>query len=248
MNRFVGIGVAALVLAVVVVIGLQLIRPNDAGGPSASPTRTPEPTTTPSPSEAAVDFPPAGGLAIGTRHSVVLAGGVRLSISVPTTMWASNGSFLLESRRGSPEEMQMFFWTGTSPQGIYADPCAHEPSPPAGPSAADLAAAIAMVPGTYLVSGPADVTVDGRAGKLVELIVPEDAGCIARTFYLWYDNSVDCPDGCARYASWLGSTIRIWIIDVDGVRVVIEGETRVSEASSELEREMDQIVDSIQFE
>ena len=61
-----------------------------------------------------------------------------------------------------------------------------QPAEPArGPSAADLAAAVATAPGTELVTGPSDVTVGGRAAKHVVLTVREDVGCDPGFFYTW---------------------------------------------------------------
>ena len=65
----------------------------------------------------------------------------------------------------------------------------------------------------------------------------------AEEFYLWYAPSEDN----ARYATELGSTIRVWIVDVDGAIVWIDGETYKG-AGPEPGQEIQQIVDSIQFE
>jgi hypothetical protein len=44
----------------------------------------------------------------------------------------------------------------------------------------------------------------------------------------------------------VGTTIRVWIVEVDGKRLFIAGETHAD--GSELGREIQAIVDSIQFE
>ena len=62
------------------------------------------------------------------------------------------------------------FWT-VFPDADNALPCTRLLHPPVGPSAADLAAAVATAPGTELVTGPSDVTVGGRAAKRVALRV-----------------------------------------------------------------------------
>ena len=99
------------------------------------------------------------------------------------------------------------------------------------------------VPGTDLVSGPSDVTVGGRPAKHVVLTVREDVDCDANSFYLWYAPREDL----ARYATELGSTIRVWIIDVDGTLVWIDGETYKG-AGPEPGQEIQQIIDSIHFD
>jgi len=106
---------------------------------------------------------------------------------------------------------------------------------------------VAAIPGTDLVSGPSDVTVGGYPAKHVVLTFGKDADCNADgrltggEFYLWYAPSD------ARYATELGSTIRVWIVDVDGAIVWIDGETNKG-AGPEPGLEIQQIIDSIQFE
>jgi hypothetical protein len=55
------------------------------------------------------------------------------------------------------------------------------------------------------------------------------------------------PCRAGRYATELGSTIRVWIVDVDGTLIWIDGET-FKGAGSEPGQQLQQIVDSIQFE
>ncbi len=45
----------------------------------------------------------------------------------------------------------------------------------------------------------------------------------------------------------MGDTITVWIVDVGGTRLFIEGDTHKA-AGSDLEREIGQIVGSIRFE
>jgi hypothetical protein len=105
------------------------------------------------------------------------------------------------------------------------------------------------IPGTDAV-GPTDVTVGGLPAKLVELTVHEDVECGPRDFALY---------GVAEDAWWfpdsLDSTIRDWIFEVDidldppniaRKRVVIH--TDQIGPGEELAREIQEIVDSIQFE
>jgi hypothetical protein len=87
------------------------------------------------------------------------------------------------------------------------------------------------------------VTVGGHPAKHVVLRIREDVGCIAESFYLWYAPTGDL----ARYATQLGSTIRVWIVDVDGKLVWIDGET-FKGAGPGPGQQIKEIVDSIQFE
>jgi hypothetical protein len=238
-------------VVVVAAVGSNLLSaPGEVWrGPAVSPSPYPSSSPRPRPSPTLeVAFPSAGRLSIGT-HTAVLDG-VPLSFSVPASDWSSNASdwisngvFGIDKSTGvAPDRAGFIFWSDT-PVGVFADPCAEVKSPPAGTSAADLAAAVAAIPGTDLVSGPTDVTVGGQPAKHVVLTVREDVDCIAESFYLWYAPRADL----ARYATELGSTIRVWIVDVDGAIVWIDGETYKG-AGPEPGQEIQQIVDSIQFE
>jgi hypothetical protein len=180
-------------------------------------------------------------------------GGVPLSLNVPTAGWRSEqGYFINKDTGATPNGASFLFWN-PDPEGVYADPCAHRLSPPAGPSTADLAAAVSTIPGTDVVSGPSDVTVGGRAAKHVVLTVPEDVKCGPGDggFYLWYDQGQGSgcagSEACPRYPTKLGVTIRVWIVDVDGTRLFIEAESYKG-AGPEVEQAIQQIVDSIRFE
>jgi hypothetical protein len=245
MNTYAKLLVAAVAVAVVAVVGINLLPASGGvgtGGPAVSPSPsgvlTPPPS--PSPSPVAV-FPPAGDLAIG-KHTMTV-NGVPFSFEVSKAGWISNGTFGIDkSTRQTPEGAGFIFWDET-PTGVFADPCAKSKGPPIGPSERELAAAVATLPGTDLVSGPSSVTVGGHSAQQVVITVREDVGCAAAKFNLWYAPT----PGLARYATQLGSTISVWIIDVDGTLVWIDGETYKG-AGPGPALEIQQLVDSIQFE
>ncbi|MBI2777078.1 MAG: hypothetical protein HYX57_07420 [Chloroflexi bacterium] len=254
MNNALRIASAAAVVLVVALIGIQLFGGTNVGGPGPSPSQSESPTLVPTPSPSATPpaaFPPAGAMEVG-RHSMTLAG-VPLSIELTTTGWISTGDFGIDKgnfQSGAPDSASLLLWPASAPDNVYADPCAHTPlDPPAGPSAAELAAAVSTVAGTELVSGPAAVTVGGYPAQHVVISIPDTIGCPAEQFYLWYDSDApgDAPSGeLYRYAT-ARSTVYTWIIDVDGTIVWIEGETFAT-SGPEAAQEVQQIVDSIQFE
>jgi hypothetical protein len=199
-------------------------------------------------SEGSAAFAPAGVLTADERYDLTLDL-APATFAVPTSNWGGNGRFLLWVHSGDYyERAHMFFWTDTDPAGVFADPCAGEASPPAGPTAADLAAAIAGLPGTELLSGPSDVVIDGRAAQVVEILVPADIPCSPETFLLWYSQGCETEAECARWASWEDSIIRVWIIELDdGARGVIEAE-RFAADDPAIDQEFEDIVNSIDFE
>ena len=254
MNTYAKVAIAAAAVLVIAVVGINLLPANGGVGgsgatasPSASPSPTPQPS--PSPTPAAL-FPPSGELAVGVKESLTLDG-LPISFRVPTSGWFSNGAWgiekvpdqTLDATAKAAQRAGFIFWVDDTPTGVFADPCTGSKAPPVGPSPADLAAAVASIPGTDLVSGPSDVTVGGHPAKQVVVTIRDDIGCDPTSFDLWYSPT----EGIERYASELGSTIRAWIIDVDGTTVWIDGET-FKGADTEPGQEIQQIIDSIQFE
>lgn len=241
--RYVKLAVAAAALIIVAVVGLNLV-PTDGGpgvsgaavppspsrSPAASPSasRSPAGTLKPSSTSPSV-LDSEGELAIGRDEAVVM--GVPLTFEVLTSGWSGSAEFgavLL----GRADAFLLFH----SPDRVYADPCTRVLGPPVGPSAADLAAALTTIRGID-ATGPTDVTVGGRPAEHVVLAVREDVDCAAGPFYLW--NAAGPPRNTR-----LGTTIRVWIVEVRGERLFIEAETR-SDAGPEVEPQIQQLIDSI---
>jgi hypothetical protein len=228
--------VAAVLVVAIAGINLLLVDEN-VGRPTVAPSQ--DPTTSPSPQPSAVtaeDFP-SGLLTADVRYPMT-RDSVPFSVVFPTSGWRSNGEFYIEKL---DKEAELFFWS-SAPDGVFADPCSATQGPPLS-SNAELASAVASIPGTVLVSGPTDVTVGGRPAKHVVLTVPDDIACGVDDFELWYAEGI----AGGRYASRLGNTIRVWIIDAEpGTRVWIDAETP-ADASPESEAEIQQVIDSIEF-
>jgi hypothetical protein len=104
---------------------------------------------------------------------------------------------------------------------VFADPCHSNGTlldPPIGSSVDDLVAGLASQKG-HPSTAPTDVEVDGYAGKYMEMTVPaaiDVADCDHGEFRTWAD-----PHGCCRYLE-SGQRDMLWIIDVDGDRLVID--------------------------
>ena len=195
--------------------------------------------------------------------------GVHFSLNVPPAgQWENGptvkaagkfrfGSLLISrSTVGGQRAEAVVFWTGF-PKGGQAALCESLLSSRVGPSAADLAAAVAAAPGTELVTGPSDVTVGGRPAKHVVPIVREDVGCEPGFFFTWKAEMW----GAFWLMTSVGDKINVWIVDIDGKRLVIEAVTRQPESQGvplgfqatpetvlEVEAEVAQIVSSIRFD
>ena len=122
---------------------------------------------------------------------------------------------------------------------LYSDPCLSTSSPPTpdipvGPSVDEFADALAEHP-LLDVTTPVDVTLDGYAGRYLELRTPADIS------------------GCDPYLPWEPGLFsqpsrvwHLWILDVDGVRVVVTT-TDYPGTAPDVQAELEGIVDSIRI-
>ena len=122
---------------------------------------------------------------------------------------------------------------------LHSDPCRNDaanPDIPIGPTVDDFANALADHP-LLDVTTPVDVTLGGYSGKYVDLQVPSDFTECNR-YYAWEP---------ALYAQGSSQRWHLWILDVDGVRVVVEASDYPG-TSAEDRAELEAIVDSIQID
>ncbi len=245
MNTYAKLAIAAAAVVVVALAGFRMLPAGD-GNVGVSPTASPPPSTsaslapTSAPTATPSDPPffPAGPIESG-RHSIVLSG-ESLSLDFPRSGWISNGTFRTFAGAG---HAAFIFWTDP-PTNVYSDPCTQQPlDPPAGDTPGELAAAVSSIPGTDLVEGPTDATIGGQPAKVVSIRIREDVDCSNTAFSLWY--SGEPSEG--RWPDTLGETVTVWIIDVDGTIVWIDGSVSPN-ATPTLPEEMQQIVESIRFE
>jgi hypothetical protein len=249
LNIYAKLAAAAAAVVVIAVIGFNLLPGlGSLGGPGPTPTPTPTVVPTPEPTPTPVArFPASGELPIG--RTTLIENGLALSLDFTESGWISNGSWSIGNGPGirpdgmGPDNGEFIFWDADVPIGVYSDPCGHVKAPPAGPSMAERAAAIATMPGTSLVSGPTNMVLGGHPAMLTVINVPADAPCPGGDsgFRLWYSA------GTYRWATTGGATYRVWIIDVDGALIWIDGETYPG-ATPAIGATMEAIVNSIQFE
>jgi len=249
MNRFARVAFGAAAMILVAFVGLQLLPSAipGPGAPSPSPaaTATPRVDATPTPGPTTPGAPrvvPLAGALDPGRYPVTLEG-VTFTMAFTDSGWRSNGVFGFDKGSVGPDGAGFIVWPHDA-DGVFSDPCQQIRAPKAGPTAADMAAAITTVPGLEVLSGPTALTLGGRPAQSVVVKLPDSLPCQPDQFYLWYDDEI--PND-ARFASQAGQVIRVWIIEVDGKRLQIDGETFVG-AGPEIGAELDAIIASIQFE
>jgi hypothetical protein len=236
--------VIGLVLAAAVGIGLT--HPDGAGSPlfTGAPTRAPteqassKPETSPPPRTAEIAH--IAPLDFG-RHEVT-AEDVPFSFRTRRQGWFRfGGLFISKSSVGPQGAEAIVLWTDVD-RGVYAQACGQWWGSPGG-SAADFALQASKARGIELVEGPTQVVVGGMPAQHVVFTVQRDVGCNPGFFHRW--RAVDA--GPFWTSIEVGDTIRIWLVEIDGTLLYIEGDTHTG-AGPRLVRELQRIVDSIRFD
>jgi hypothetical protein len=185
----------------------------------------------------------------GPRKYVKTVDAVPFSYRVPASGWVQFGSISLNKSETGPQGAEaMIYWSGfpgggyLDPSGRYAHPCVRLLSPPVGPSTADLATAITTAPGVQLLAGPSDDRVGGYPARRLMLAVRDRSLCDPGVFYYWQDEL----GGPLLPRTPVGSTLRVWILRVAGMRLFI-GAVTTPQASPDLEQEVERIIQSIHF-
>ena len=113
----------------------------------------------------------------------------------------------------------------------------------------------ATLPG-FTATTPVDVTVDGYAGKQVDFTVPnyptaadpaageDEADCVNGQFAIWDDKGERF--GPSFWAQAPEQQHRLWILDVDGTRLVIAERSAFGSTPEKL-ADMDELLASIQI-
>jgi hypothetical protein len=203
------------------------------GGAGQTSTSVPTPTA---PFMSASEHNPPGRYAFTTSSD--LDDSHRITMDVPGGWGGSGDGHVISKGPGQG----ISTWVV---RNVYADPCAWTGTlldPPAGSSVDGLVAALAAQKARH-ASTPTHVTVDGFTGTYMELTTPAGidlADCDGGEFRSWVDW------GGSRYTE-PGQRDMLWILDVDGVPLVIdaalgEGTTRRDRA------ERTEIVESTQIE
>lgn len=232
------IGAAAVVVAALV--GGRILATPGTGPGAPIPNRSQSPAISPTPAasvqrlgDAPLDPGPVVATGFGASESVTLM------FTVPEG-WVGFGGVGVLPATGTeaPDGMGIVF--GEVNAGLFSDPCqwAGEPEIPVGPTVSDLADALAEQTG-YEASTPVDVSLGGYPGQRVDLQLPSDVvSCDSGEFYPW-SGSI--------YAQGPDNLWRVWILDVEGDRIVVI--TTEFPGTSPADRaEQQAIVDSIEIE
>jgi hypothetical protein len=236
MNTYARFAMAAAAVLVVAIVGINLLPGGGFGSPVPTPSPTPAPTVEPSPA----DIFPRGALAVGRQTADV--SGVGFSFDIPTDGWRVSAAEMaaIERTTASGDHAWIAFWR---PDNVYVWACASQAMAPAvGPGVSALADAMTHIQGTTGAT-TGDATVGGRPATLVEMTILPALDCTDAP--LWYAEGADGAT-TERILSQPGDNVRTWIVDVDGARFVVDSDQ--AGADPELQAEIQQIVDSIQFE
>ena len=240
-NNAVRIALAAAVIIVVAIAGIRIAMPGDnvVGGPGGtqapSPTPTAAPTATPQPlSNGPLDAGTVVATGLGPSEST------SVTFTVPEGWEGFAGACVLPiTGTVAPDGMGICF--GEVNDGLYSDPCHGHGGPtdvPVGPTVDELVEALAAQT-AYEATRPTDVTLGGYSGKRMDLQLPSDvASCDNGEFYPW-SGSI--------YAQGPDNRWQLWILDVEGDRLVIIV-TDFAGTPPEDRAEQQAIVDSIQIE
>jgi hypothetical protein len=241
---------------------------SNVGGtaPSASPSPTVSASPSPTPSNAPLLALPDGPVVAGTYVSTPFAPGqpgracmvppqpgcsesagesIRVMFTVPDG-WAGfvgGGVWLAAEKSSAPSGATMGFGRGS---WLHSDPCltaaqiAADGAPPdvaVGPGVDEFANALADHP-LLDATDPVPVTLSGFSGKYLDLQLPSDLTGCSTSYFPWEPGI---------YAQGPSHRWHLWILDVDGVRVVVQT-TDYAGTSAQHLAELKAIVESIQIE
>jgi hypothetical protein len=230
---------AAAVAVLAVVVGINLLPAGGIGGPAATPTPTAAPT--PSPTPTAVKLPEYGALHAGRYLFQGEWTPQAFTVDVSAGWSAMEGSFVLKDNQ-QPTTVFLAPWIIDH---IYPDPCDQSgAATPLGPTVDDLVTALMAMDARQPV-GPTDTTIGGYPAKLVRLSLPLDT---ARTGCTHADGIRNWPDpgGEGGFFSKLGETDDLYVVDVDGQRLVLVVAHGVDASAADI-AELGDLVGSVAF-
>ena len=261
MNTTLKFGLAAVVVAVAVLIGINYLAEPSVGGPGPSePTATPtsEPRPTPEPSVAEPSSAPEGLLPEGPFVFTTADGGTPITVTIPAPGWSPLTEFgvIVKNENSDPPDGAAVIGPFLDDLYVYGDPCQWSTTLPDTPATTvdDVVAAL-MAQASRDASAPVDIMVDGYSGKSITLHVPDDAataggefvGCDEQNFASWAGGGEPVSAGPSRHHQGNGQIDEVWILDVDGQLVVMDAMYGAETPDEHLD-ELHAILESMTFE
>ena len=221
-------------------------------GPTPSPSESPAPSPSPAripdgPLAAGTyTFPPfagPGGLCVGesSQAGCIEAGAeddsIRITLTLPDGWTGIEGWAVVPSVESysPPGGAWLLFMRGG---WLYSEPCGGPgPDIPTGTTVAEFVTALVDHPDLDVTS-PRDVILGGFSGQYLELRAPANLTPSGCGYFVWEPGI---------YAQGPNDLWRIWVLDVDGVRVVVRADSFPG-TSPQVQAQLAAIVDSIQIE
>lgn len=227
MNNVAKVLVATAAVVAIAAVGINLLpgsQTGTGGAPPAASASTLPSSPSPSPSPSPTPEPTAALLEHTIRPCCTeddpRYDAMTFAITAPRSWepfeWEGEVGLGVTALWDGPGDDEAF--VGLYPGGnVFSDPCRTEDveqgaDVPVGPTVDDLVTALVDHP-SLEVTDPVDVTLAGYSGKYLDLTIPDDISECAR--YQPMDHHI--------YAQGPGQRWHIWILDVDGVRVLVEG-------------------------
>jgi len=164
-----------------------------------------------------------------------------IEITVPDGWSNLDGWGVTTGSESGSRWMGITFWDVDE---VYRHPCDGSETIQPGRTVTDLASALAEQP-LREASQPVDLTIDGHAGVQMGWSVPADfdfSTCDDGYFDSWTD-----VGGGGRYQQGPGQVDRLWILDVDGERLVVDAMYMPS-ADAKDRKELWRVMETIRFQ
>jgi hypothetical protein len=232
---------------VLCVAAITIAAPTAASSPSPGPNAI-SPIASADPAIATLGAG-AGPLEAGTYRTEQVNGGGAgvppIVLTVPAG-WSHIDGWVVHRGPLESATVALQFWDVGQ---VYGHPCDWQGTLfDPGRSVDELAAALVERP-LRNATQPTPVTVDGRDGLYLEWSVPADidfAACDADGGEHYFESWTGVGEG-DRYHQGPGQVDRLWILDVDGARLVIDGFDMPYATDAERQELLD-VVASIRFE
>lgn len=165
----------------------------------------------------------------------------RIAITLPAGWFNYNGRAL--NTRGPLSHLLLSFWDVAL---VYPTPCRWQGKPMVNPGSTEhgLASVLARQP-LRNATTPRDTALAGFRGKYLQLSVPRNidfAACDQGYFESWTGNGWSSD----RYEQAPGQVDRLWILNVDGQRLVVDA-SYLPNATPHDRVELQRVVDWIHF-